>query len=94
MGGDRRSKFKSRPGRGAPARVPPSEATGREMSFLRESKDRAARVVVHLVDGLEARGVIEYYDNDVIKLERPAGPSLLIRKADIRYLAEEPDPAT
>lgn len=94
MRGDRRSKFKSRPGRGAPARVPPSESTGQEMIFLRQTKEQAARVIVHLVDGLQARGVIKYYDNDVIKLERPAGPSLLIRKSDIRYLAEEPDPAT
>lgn len=93
MGGERGTAGGGRRSR-PPARVPPSESTGREVAFLQASRESSAPVVVHLRDGFEARGVIVYYDDDVIKLERAVGPGVLIRKRDIRYVAEDPEPAT
>lgn len=48
-------------------------------------------MVVELLDGRAVRGVIRYYDRDMIKLEGPTGPGLFIRKQDIRHMAPERD---
>ncbi len=47
-------------------------------------------MVVQLLDGEEIRGVIEYYDRDMIKINRTDGPNLFIRKAHIRYIYKDP----
>jgi hypothetical protein len=87
-GNGRRTKVRSRPaGRGGP-RTPPEEATGREADFLFRWRESTTPVVVQLIDGTEHRGVIEYFDRDLIKLVPPSGPGLLLRKADIRYIGE------
>ena len=46
-------------------------------------------IVVRLVDGEELRGWIEWYDKDVIKLNRDHAPNLLIPKRSIKYLFKE-----
>jgi sRNA-binding regulator protein Hfq len=46
-------------------------------------------MVVILTDGEELRGWIEWYDKGAIKLNRNAGPNLLIQKQVIRYMFKE-----
>jgi small nuclear ribonucleoprotein (snRNP)-like protein len=46
-------------------------------------------MVVRLMDGEEVRGVIEYYDRDMIKINRSEGPNVFIRKAHIRYMYKD-----
>ena len=70
-------------------RTPPPEATGAEARYLLQVKEAATPVVVKLVDGETVRGVIEYYDRDMIKVNRDSGPNVFIRKSSIRYLYEE-----
>lgn len=74
--------------RGAGRRMPPPDATGREVKYIRQLKESVTPLVVHLVDGTEVRGHIEYYDVDMIKVTRPEGPHFFIRKSDIRYIVE------
>ena len=46
-------------------------------------------MVVILDGGEELRGWIEWYDKGAIKLNRHAGPNLLIQKHYIRYMFKE-----
>lgn len=46
-------------------------------------------MVVRLVDDEEVRGVIEYYDRDMIKINRDPGPNVFIRKNRIRYIFKD-----
>jgi hypothetical protein len=40
-------------------------------------------------DGEVVRGWIEYYDRDMVKINRNSGPNLFIRKIHIRYIHED-----
>jgi hypothetical protein len=71
-------------------RRPPAEWTGHEAEYLDSLRDLGTPLRVRLRDGRTVFGVIEYYDRDMLKLQRPAGPHLLLRKSDIRTLQEEP----
>ena len=42
-----------------------------------------------LQDGEELRGVIEWYDRNSIRLNRPSEPSLMILKHYIKYMYKE-----
>jgi len=92
MAGDRgrRSKGPRRgPEKGAPGRrMPPPEATHQEAKYLEKLKKAATPLVVHLLDGSEVRGHIEYFDRDMVKITRPEGPHFFVRKDDIRYILE------
>lgn len=46
-------------------------------------------MVVKLTDGTEVRGVVEYFDTDMVKITRPSEPHFFVRKEDIRYMHEE-----
>jgi sRNA-binding regulator protein Hfq len=85
---------RNRPGgrRGGPPRrkVPP-DATGEETTYFQQVKDRRTPLIVHLVTGQKVEGVIEYFDRDMIKVTRPAGPHFFVRKDDIRYVEEAED---
>lgn len=70
-------------------RTPPPESTGAEAEYLLGSKEAGTPMVVQLLDGETIRGVIEYFDRHMIKISRPEGPNLFIRKDQIRYLYEE-----
>jgi sRNA-binding regulator protein Hfq len=76
--------------------MPPPDATGAEADYLAKKKESRAPMVVHLTGGEMVRGVIEYYDRDMVKINRTEGPNLFIRKADIRYMHgdEEADRAS
>ena len=65
---------------------PPPEFTGAEAAYLFRNKEARALMVVRLADGEEVRGIIEYYDRDMVKINRTEGPNLFIRKSQIRYM--------
>ena len=69
-------------------RPPPPPATGEEATFLEARRASGRLVAVHLRDGSEIIGRITYHDRDLIKLERAEGPHILLRKTDIRTIAD------
>jgi sRNA-binding regulator protein Hfq len=85
------------PSRGAPdrsqRRTPPPDATGDEAAYLAKLREHRTPVAVELMDGSVFRGVIEYYDRDMIKVNRldGGGPNVFVRKKHIRLVWEEPE---
>lgn len=77
-------------GRPPARRMPPPDVTGAEANYLFKNKEARSRMVVRLMDGEEVRGVIEYYDRDMIKINRTDGPNVFIRKHNIRYMYKDP----
>jgi sRNA-binding regulator protein Hfq len=69
--------------------MPPPDSTGAEATYLESKKESRTPMVVHLLDGEVVRGVIEYYDRDMIKIHRGAGPNVFVRKSTIRYMFAE-----
>ena len=86
--GNRRRRPPARHG-GPGRRKAPPPATGREAEFLKAVKEARTPMVVRLVNGQQVEGVIEYFDRDMIKVTRPEGPHVFVRKSDIRYMHEE-----
>ena len=91
MPGPRRKSGDAGRGRGArrgglDRRTPPPEATGREAGYLSRRKESQSELEFHLLSGETVHGVIEYYDREMIKVTRPEGPNLFIRKQEIRYI--------
>ena len=68
--------------------VPPEQTNAEAYYYLKQMQSKTP-IVVRLVDGEELRGWIEWYDKDVIKLNREHGPNLLIPKRSIKYLFKE-----
>jgi sRNA-binding regulator protein Hfq len=86
--GKKRKGSQGRGGRRPQRRKVPPDATGQELAWLQKVKQERAPLVVHLLDGLRVDGVIEFFDRDMVKVTRPDGPHLFVRKADIRYVEE------
>lgn len=78
-----------RPAGGGARRVAPPETTNAEAYYYLKQMQSKTPIVVRLVDGEELRGWIEWYDKDVIKLNREHAPNLLIPKRSIKYLYKE-----
>jgi small nuclear ribonucleoprotein (snRNP)-like protein len=70
-------------------RGPPPEFTGAEAAYLFRNKEARTPMVVRLADGELVRGIIEYYDRDMVKINRTEGANLFIRKSQIRYMHRE-----
>ena len=83
----------SRQGKGREAdgerRGAPPEQTGAETHYLVKNMEARTPMVVRLMNNEEVRGWIEYYDKDVIKLNRHQPPHLLIRRETIKYLYKD-----
>lgn len=73
-----------------PRRRPsPNEQTNAEnFYYVKQMQNRTPMVVV-LQDGETVKGVIEWYDKNSIKLNRPAEPNLLVLKHYIKYMYKE-----
>jgi sRNA-binding regulator protein Hfq len=73
-------------------RSPPPDATGDEAAYLAKLREQRTPVAVELLDGSVFRGVIEYYDRDMIKVNRTdgGGPNAFVRKKHVRMMWEEP----
>ncbi len=67
---------------------PPEQTNAEEFYYLKQMAAKTSMIVV-LTDGEELRGWIEWYDKGAIKLNRNAGPNLLIQKHFIRYMFKE-----
>ena len=68
--------------------VPPDQTNAEAYYYLKQMQSRTP-IVVRLTDGEELRGWIEWYDKDVIKLNREGAPNLLVPKHSIKYLFKE-----
>ena len=67
---------------------PPEQTNAEEFYYLKQMSARTPMVVV-LTNDEQLHGWIEWYDKGAIKLNRAAGPNLLIPKHNIRYLFKE-----
>lgn len=82
-----------RGGQGRPQRrVPPPDVTGEEAAYLARLREKRTPVAVEMLDGQVFHGIIEYYDRDMIKVNRldGSGPNVFVRKRHVRQLWEEP----
>ena len=77
-------------------RTPPPDATGDEAAYLAWLREKRTLVAVELLDGTVLRGVIEYYDRDMLKVNRldGGGPNVFVRKKYVRLMWEEPQAPT
>lgn len=67
----------------------PPEQTGAETNYIVKNMEARTPMVVRLLDNEELRGWIEYYDKNVIKLNRKQPPHLFIRKDRIKYIYKD-----
>ena len=72
-----------------PKRTPPPDVTGNEAAYLAKLREAKTPVAVELLDGEVVRGWVEYYDRDMIKINRHSGPNVFVRKKHIRFLQED-----
>ncbi len=70
-------------------RIAPPEETGQEAAYLKALGEKQKPVIIKLVDGEVARGWIEYYDKNMLRLTREGQPNLFIFKHQIMYIAED-----
>ena len=70
--------------------TPPETTNAENFYYVKQMQARTPMVVV-LQDGEQIQGVIEWYDKHCIKVNRVAGPNLLIYKPNIKYLYKEQD---
>ena len=81
---DLRDQMGSRsPQRKKPA--PPDQTNAENFYYVKQMQAKTPMVVV-LQDGEQIRGVIEWYDQSCIKVNRVSEPNLLIYKPGIKYL--------
>ena len=64
------------------------EQTFEEPKYLRRLAENGTRVRVKLTDNQEIEGVLEFYDEQFIRLTRDGQPNLFLYKHDIKYLFE------
>ena len=70
--------------------VPPEQTNAESFYYLKQMQARTP-LVVRLLDGEEVRGWLEWYDRDVLKINRDGAPNLVIPKSAIKYLYKEED---
>ncbi len=81
---------KPRPGATARRKTQPADGTGAEVFYYLKQMHAKTEMVVTLLDGEELKGIIDWYDRDCIKLNRPRKPNLVVRKSAIKYLSKAP----
>jgi host factor-I protein len=70
---------------------PPSETYAENYYYLKQMNKRTLVTIV-FSDGETTEGVIEWYDRNCIKLNRPDAPNLLIYKRSVKYIYKLEDP--
>ncbi|HQR46070.1 MAG TPA: RNA chaperone Hfq [Thermoanaerobaculia bacterium] len=68
--------------------APPEQTNAEAFYYLKQMQARTP-IVVKLLDGEEIRGWIEWYDKDVLKVNREGAPNLLVPKHAIKYLYKQ-----
>jgi host factor-I protein len=71
------------------AKTKAPEQTFQEVKYLRHLVDTQAKVRIRLEGDSEVSGVIEFYDQNLIRLTRSGEPNLFLYKHDIKYIYEE-----
>jgi sRNA-binding regulator protein Hfq len=76
-----------------PARRPPAakkstppDQTNAEQFYYSKQMQSKTPMVIHLTDGEQLEGVIEWYDRDCLKVNRTNAPNLLLFKQCIKYM--------
>lgn len=67
---------------------PPYETHAENFYYLKQMKLKTPMIIV-LMDGEIIRGKIEWYDRDVIKVNRDNEPNLVIFKHSIKYILKD-----
>ena len=67
----------------------PAEQTSAESFYYVKQMTNKTRMVIHLKDGEELRGTIEWYDKYALKVHRPNAPNILLFKDNIKYIYKE-----
>jgi host factor-I protein len=89
-GGERRPERAERGERnGGGRKVTPPETTNAENFYYQKQMQAKTPMVIVLRDGEQVSGVIEWYDRNCIKINRNAGPNLVIYKPSIKYMFKE-----
>ena len=72
-------------------RSPPPDGTGEEAAYFAWLREKRTPVAVEMLDGTVFHGIIEYYDRDMIKVNRldGSGPNVFVRKKHVRLMWEE-----
>ena len=70
---------------------PPPVETMAEVFYYRKQIDARTLMVIKLADGEEITGTIEWYDLDVLKINRPDAPNILLPKHSIKYMYKAED---
>lgn len=68
--------------------TPPEQTNAEEFYYLKQMAAKTPMVVV-LNNDEEIQGWIEWYDKDMIKINRRSDPNLLVPKHSIRYMFKE-----
>lgn len=83
---ERRERAERLGGGAGGRKAPPPEVTHAENFYYQKQMQSKTPMVVVLQDGEQVNGVIEWYDRNCIKLNRPGGSNLLIYKPAIKYM--------
>ena len=83
------SKFQA-PGR---KRVPPEQTHAENFYYVKQMNNKTP-MVLHLTNGEELRGYIEWYDRDCLKFNRDNAPNLLVYKSSILYMFKQDEAAS
>lgn len=75
----------------AARKAPSLEQTNAEAYYYLKQMQARTPLVVRLLDGEEIRGWLEWYDRDVLKINRDGAPNLLVPKHAIKYIFKEED---
>src|SRR3970040_2689747 len=67
---------------------PPEQTNAESFYYLKQMTNRT-RMVIHLRDGEQIRGTIEWYDKTAHKVHRPDAPNILLMKDAIKYMYKE-----
>lgn len=67
-------------------RTPPPMETNAEIFYYKKQIDAHTPMIIVLLDGEEIEGTIEWYDRGALKVNRKAGPNLLVLKRNIKYM--------
>ncbi len=65
--------------------VPPDQTNAENFYYMKQMQSKTPMILV-LTDGETLEGVIEWYDKNCLKVNREAGPNLLIFKPSIKYM--------
>lgn len=71
-------------------KAPPADTAAEAFYFVKQMAGKTPMVVVTM-DGEVLNGVIEWYDENAIKLHRRGAPNLLLMKHAIKYMHKEGD---